>query len=161
MKIEELLNKYFEGETSCQEEQVLREYFTSGQVDDQLKVYIPLFSYFEEEIRKESSPTLTQPVHRQKRTWQVAGIAASLLILVVASIGQWVSKEDPCLCGNYVVVNGRCYTDPHKIREYVWKSLQDVAVPAENYIGMDEEEYEKAIIEKQFSELGDLFSDDF
>ena len=44
--IEELLEKYFEGETTCEEERTLRRYFCSEQVPDHLGVYRPLFFTF-------------------------------------------------------------------------------------------------------------------
>lgn len=56
MDIDELLNRYFEGETSSEEERVLRAFFTSGNVPDRLAVYTPMFAYLEEESRKERQP---------------------------------------------------------------------------------------------------------
>ena len=51
MNIEELLNKYFEGETSCEEERELRHFFTQGIVPEHLKEYSPLFAFLEKENR--------------------------------------------------------------------------------------------------------------
>ncbi len=57
MNIEELLNKYFEGETSAQEERMLRSFFSKADVPEELAVYKPLFAYFDQEIaRKETEP---------------------------------------------------------------------------------------------------------
>ena len=56
MDIDELLNRYFEGETSSEEERELRAFFTSGNVPDRLAVYTPMFTYLEEESRKERQP---------------------------------------------------------------------------------------------------------
>ena len=53
MNIEELLNKYFEGETSCEEERELRHFFTQGIVPEHLKEYSPLFAFLEQ--RKQAS----------------------------------------------------------------------------------------------------------
>ena len=44
MKIDELLDKYFEGETSCEEERELRRFFTEGEVPEHLQTYRPLFA---------------------------------------------------------------------------------------------------------------------
>ena len=52
MDIDELLNRYFEGETSSEEERELRAFFTSGNVPDRLAVYTPMFTYLEEESRR-------------------------------------------------------------------------------------------------------------
>ena len=50
MDIDELLNRYFEGETSSEEERELRAFFTSGNVPDRLAVYTPMFTYLEEDV---------------------------------------------------------------------------------------------------------------
>ena len=39
MNIEELLNKYFEGETTCEEERELRRFFTRGIIPEHLQMY--------------------------------------------------------------------------------------------------------------------------
>lgn len=39
--IETLLNKYFEGETTCEEERRLRRFFAEGLVPEHLEVYRP------------------------------------------------------------------------------------------------------------------------
>lgn len=46
-EIENLLNKYFDGETSLEEENYLRDYFLNNEVPEHLKKYIDLFAYFE------------------------------------------------------------------------------------------------------------------
>lgn len=43
--IEELLNKYFEGETTCEEERQLRRFFAKGLVPEHLEVYCPMFAF--------------------------------------------------------------------------------------------------------------------
>ena len=53
MNIDELLNRYFEGETSAEEEQKLRRFFASDNVPENLSAYKPLFAYFDEEIAAE------------------------------------------------------------------------------------------------------------
>ena len=52
MNIEELLNKYFEGETNCEEERELRRFFTQGIVPEHLQMYGPMFAFFSEENRQ-------------------------------------------------------------------------------------------------------------
>ena len=45
MNIEELLNKYFDGDTTCEEERELRRFFTQETVPEHLKEYSPLFAF--------------------------------------------------------------------------------------------------------------------
>jgi hypothetical protein len=47
--INHLLEKYWEGETSLQEEETLQQYFNHGNVAPQLEQYQSLFQYFKEE----------------------------------------------------------------------------------------------------------------
>ena len=52
MNIEELLNKYFEGETTCEEERELRRFFTRGIIPEHLQMYRPMFAFLHEENRQ-------------------------------------------------------------------------------------------------------------
>ena len=56
MNIEEVLNRYFEGETSVAEECELRRFFAGADVPDHLSVYRPLFAYLDEEIAAQHDP---------------------------------------------------------------------------------------------------------
>ena len=47
--INELIEKYFTGETSLEEEQILRGYFKGSDIDLRLLSYTPLFQFFEKE----------------------------------------------------------------------------------------------------------------
>ena len=56
MKIDELLDKYFEGETSCEEERELRRFFTEEEVPEHLQTYRPLFAYLNREATSMAEP---------------------------------------------------------------------------------------------------------
>ncbi|WP_238250578.1 hypothetical protein [Capnocytophaga cynodegmi] len=79
-KIELLLEKYFEGETSLQEEKELQEYFNSENVDASLEKYGPMFSYFQkaglEEFKRKEFPIKVSK--KRKLFWKI-GIAATFL----------------------------------------------------------------------------------
>ena len=51
-----LIDKYFDGKTSLEEERKLKDYFRSGQVENELKQYAPLFQVFENEQVSGVSP---------------------------------------------------------------------------------------------------------
>lgn len=59
--IEELLERYFEGETSAAEEKRIRAFFASGEVPEHLAVYAPLFAYFDEEIERDAEAQVGEP----------------------------------------------------------------------------------------------------
>lgn len=160
MNIDDLLNRYFEGETSSEEERQIRAFFASDTVPEHLVVYKPLFAYFDEEIKKETGHGKRKLFTRRSVLYLLSGIAAVVLLLL--GIGGLLRPVDPCFCSdNYVVINGRCYTDIHKVRSFAVEALQEVATPANEYFpeaGSDVTD--RDILENQLKELGSLFSDD-
>lgn len=166
MNIEELLDRYFEGETSAEEERRIRTFFSTGDVPQHLMAYKSLFAYFDEEIGRQDTKTENRlPIARRigrKRAvlYILSGVAASLLALL--SLGRLLYPADPCFCSdNYVVINGRCYTDIHTVRSLAIEALQEVATPANEYFPeKDTEEADRAIVNNQLKELGSFFSDE-
>lgn len=172
--IEKLLERYFEGETSAAEEKRIRAFFASGEVPEHLAAYVPLFAYFDEEIERNVEARGGKPdvepepisvpfrLENRKRAvlYILSGVAACVLALL--SLTRLLYPADPCFCSdNYVVINGRCYTDIHKVRSLAIEALQEVATPADDYFPeMDKDEADRRIIDNQLKELGSLFSED-
>ena len=81
MKIEELIDRYFEGQTSCDEERELRRFFTQENIPESLQVYRPLFACLDQEAKafqKESIPA-KKLSFRRRFIYMTGGIAAGLL----------------------------------------------------------------------------------
>lgn len=89
-----LLNKYYEGVSTLGEEKILRDYFTSGDVDENLREHIPVFAFhkaestvrlnddFEKKIHARLEITAAVPFYQKRRFWlYFSGVAASLLFL--------------------------------------------------------------------------------
>lgn len=80
--IDNLVEKYLEGETSLQEESRLREYFSSGNVAPHLQEYVPLFGYFN--AAKEENFTGDIRLNRQdqgrKKVYSWVAVAASVVL---------------------------------------------------------------------------------
>lgn len=105
-KINILLQKYFDAETTIDEENELITYFTSGEVDENLKMYVPMFSGMKE-LSADEDPALGEDLmnfileseHKEKLRyrwmWQiVTGVAASVILVMLAvnfygSQNQW------------------------------------------------------------------------
>jgi hypothetical protein len=90
-----ILEKYWKGDTTLEEEKKLNEYFRRGEVAEEHKAYTPLFQYFEgvrEEGASSSEKTLRKvisqsPRARRFRLIRNLTIAASfVLILTVGGI---------------------------------------------------------------------------
>lgn len=141
--IETLLNKYFEGETTCEEERRLRRFFAEGLVPEHLEVYRPMFAFFEAE-----QEALTE-VSGQCNAGEMPELA---IIREKDKNGQKVSDLQPrcCRCrppvitghiglyrhispapANYVIIDGKEYTDVHLIREQAMVAFRDVSLSEE------------------------------
>lgn len=86
-EINKLLESYFEGNTSLQEEGQLNEFFNSNEVPEHLEVYRPMFQSFSEAREERSTREFTLPVAQSKSTFMVWSIAASIaLVMGVGSL---------------------------------------------------------------------------
>src|SRR5690349_20930343 len=94
-KIEELLNKYWNCETSLEEEQELRTYFKRNEIPTQFQEAAPLFRYFEASKKKslddrEFDAAVIGQVNKPakgkviKLVYNAMRIAAGIAVLVVA-----------------------------------------------------------------------------
>lgn len=80
VKIENLLEKYFQGETSIAEENELRNYFSSLDVAQHLEQYKPIFGYFSLAAAHQFTPKI--PPQSKKRNVAWISIAASVVVLL-------------------------------------------------------------------------------
>jgi hypothetical protein len=107
-KIDALLQKYWNCETSLEEEQQLRDYFKSGNIPDQQKETAALFRYFELQKKKSISDvsfdakilSKTSKAGKgvfMKVAYNTMRIAAGVAVLVVAVwfIRNEVRKDTP------------------------------------------------------------------
>lgn len=79
-RIELLLEKYFDGETSIAEENELKAYFGSGDVAQHLEQYKPMFGYFVQAKTQTSAHVI--PLQTKKRSVAWLSIAASVVVLL-------------------------------------------------------------------------------
>ena len=84
--IEELLERYFEGETSAAEEKRIRAFFASGEVPEHLAVYAPLFAYFDEEIERDAEAQVTSFPAWQLVCWLCWELPACRIPLIPVSV---------------------------------------------------------------------------
>ena len=110
LDIEKLLEKYYDGETSLEEERALKQFFQSGQVPEHLQSHAAQFGYFAQARKEQPSlnfnhelalmldPPEQGPVNRLG-TWLLR-IAAGLALLIIGFGAGWLfqSKSE----------NGRC-----------------------------------------------------
>lgn len=87
--VQQLLDRYFEGETSIQEEQQLRSYFASTDVDVAFEMYTPLFGAFQ----KASEITYDVPIALPKKRSPLKYVASIAAVAIVALV-LWVQNVD-------------------------------------------------------------------
>jgi hypothetical protein len=94
IKIEEILERYWEGESTLEEEKLLRTYFRSDTVSTEHLPYRDLFSFYANESEKKYTgnlkvpDTINQTAQRTKILTIVRRVisAAAILTLLVASV---------------------------------------------------------------------------
>ena len=128
-RIENLLSKYWNCETSLEEEQQLREYFKGGDIPEQWKETAALFRYFEENKKKTLNDVafdaaIMQNVEPQKKGklvklfYNSMRIAAGIAVLVMA---VWFVRKEVRDTTPQVVVD--TYDDPQLAFEETKKAL--------------------------------------
>ena len=90
-KIEKLVAKYENAETSLQEEGILRDYFLSDNVAPHLEEYQMMFTYFQASQDETYNKTLEFKTEK-KRNYKWLSIAASVAVLFSVYIG--IPKEE-------------------------------------------------------------------
>lgn len=133
-EVERLLEKYWQTETTLEEEQKLRGFFTAGDVPPSLKGAADLFAFFQAEKNKALEQNFEPAVTKQLRSRQggklismigygnMARIAAGIIVVVAATffIRQEVRK-------NYPKEMQDTYTDPQLAFEETKRALQMIS----------------------------------
>jgi hypothetical protein len=132
-KIEELLNKYWNCETSLEEEQQLREYFRGQQIPEQWKEASTLFRYFDEHKKKIlTDASFDEDVLKKLKSpkqgkvtrlfYNSMRIAAGVAVLLVAT---WFVRNEIRQTTPQEVVD--TYDDPKLAFEETKKALQMIS----------------------------------
>jgi hypothetical protein len=143
--IESLLNKYWNCETSLEEEQQLREYFRNTDVPDQWKETANLFRYFDQHkknvIRDESfdnnvlqTVRNTKPKGTTRLLYNTMRIAAGVAVLLMA---VWFVRNEVRKSTPQEIVD--TYDDPQLAFEETKKALMMIS----KSFGQAEEEAKK------------------
>lgn len=130
--IRHLIDKYFEGDTSSEEEIMIREYFNQEDLPADLKVYQPIFRFLDDESIALAALNEIQeepliPVKNKRpfitKLQTIAAVAAVLLVLVLllSRLSQQTSTAE-----SYVWVDGKQITDLSTVQKYAESSFGKV-----------------------------------
>lgn len=127
-QIEDLLKRYLDGETTNEEEQLLRQYFTNTQiVPAPWKAYKALFCW--EDSKRHSATGANTALVPTARRYRMA-IAASIAILIAIGAGittKLLSPSNTAQQVNYAVLDGRYTTDEAVIAREAEEALMLVS----------------------------------
>jgi Uncharacterized protein related to Endonuclease III len=130
MKIEDLLERYFEGRTSCEEEKELRRFFSEKNVPEHLEIYSSFFASLDMESkefhRKQPRPKSN---FKQRVMYSMIGIAAGLLLIIGVS---QIFQNSQSVQQDYVIINGKKYTDAKLVREQALDAFNDMKMSKED-----------------------------
>lgn len=148
-KINTLLNLYFQGETSLEEENELRIYFTSTQVAAEHEQYRSLFKFFtnEKEIKSAKSFTLST----KKTSWGTWLSIAASIILLISIYSIWNPKKTEN--SRIVISEYGTHSNPEVALKETKKALdllsQQLNIGIESVHYLDEYKNSKQLIFKQ------------
>ncbi len=86
--VKELLDRYFAGETTLEEETQLRRYFRRSTIDPQFESLRPLFQFFQEEAQLQA-PQSWKPPGTAFRSMLRVIRPVSIAALIVLAFGLW------------------------------------------------------------------------
>jgi len=150
-RIEKLIERFFEGQTSNEEERELYVFFSNDNIPEQFLPYRPVFAYFENGIKEEveNNPKTIQSF-RKKRIGIRLSIAASVLILLSIGIYHFTrEKEYNPYEGSYIIRNGEKITDPKIVNPEIEKTL----------LAVQEQEKERDLLLRKLQKIDENPSD--
>ena len=140
-QIEELIDGYFLGKTTSEEEALLRDYFASDRVSAEYRDLIPLFT----EVRplligheqEPLPPELSLPTKERRtatrtrllRPYLMGGIAAALLLAIPLGYHLFVSDHPKVEYSSTLFIAGERIQDEAESAQRAEDALQAVALP--------------------------------
>ena len=111
--VEELLERFFEGQTSNTEEQSLYDFFAGNDVPEHLVRYKQVFCYFETVIKEELIEEKAPVIKLKNRRWIAWSAVAAVLLVFIITITQYAFDNKPfdSYEGGYIIRNGVRITD--------------------------------------------------
>jgi len=154
-KVHELLQRYFDGATTTDEERDLQRYFTSCKLPESLKAYRPMFAFFAE------ARAVRPPKHNTRyirlALSVITGIAASIAILFVAGLLKMNADANDSYV--YYVNGQRIYNETAalEIAENKLQLLTASMQKAQNSMTTLDKVQEGAQQLQQFSKISDAY----
>jgi hypothetical protein len=140
-QIEELIDGYFLGKTTSEEESLLRDYFASDRVSAEHRELIPLFTEVRPLLigyeRAPLPPELSLPTTEKRvnmrirllRPYLMGGIAAALLLAIPLGYHLFFSDQPKVKYSSTLFIAGERIQDEDEAAQRAEEALQAVALP--------------------------------
>jgi hypothetical protein len=132
-RVESLIEKYFAGLTTLEEEQTLRDYFQTENIPDKWEIYRPLFQFFSAE--RESVTKKTIPLYTEKKRWKNLhrfSIAAAASLLLLFGMKQILNTHRTLPETSQAYIDGKKYTNIELIQLEALKALENLSAGNED-----------------------------
>lgn len=127
--IHELLDRFFDGNTTCAEEKALEEYFTSGApVPPDCEQYRAMFGWYASGMDESRLPDKSKPKRRKMKimAWIASTAAAAALIIGLGwAYRTCIAANDKPIEESYIVRDGRTITGDDEISGDLAAALLD------------------------------------
>lgn len=135
-KIEQLIQKYFDAETTTAEERELKKYFSQPGVAPHLEQYAPLFGYF----AQQSSQGFTKQLPLKRKINYTRWVPAAASVVLLAGMFAWYTANQPDTSNELGTYDNpeEAFRETQKALNMLSKNV-NVGVNSINYIGEYEE----------------------
>ena len=157
-QIKLLIDKYFEGLTSLDEEQTLRTYFRQNDIPEKWKMYQPIFRFYSDATHELNIPTadevatINASVANRRQIWfrniQWLSIAAAACFVLFVGKRLSLDTKKDFSTTSLAYIDGKKQTNIEVIQMEALKSLENLT---EDYDNFDE------IISSQIDALSAFF----
>jgi hypothetical protein len=134
-RIEKLVEKYFEGETSIAEEKELKTYFSSTDVAQHLEQYKPVFGYFSQAKQEQFTATISLKSKRKQKRLAWLSVAAAVVVMVGIGFFAYQNSSEPTQ-ENLGVINDPeiAFRETQKALALISKHV-NTGIESVNYLG--------------------------
>lgn len=125
--LDKILKKYFNGETSLDEEKWLRNYFSNGNVADEYLQYAPLFQFFGQQEQTILHQEMTNSNVKKTKHMTFGWIGAVACILIIIGFGIIFSLTENNSNKSMAYINGKKISDVQTINSQALIALSNVS----------------------------------
>ena len=148
-RIDQLLENYFEGQTTVQEEKELQRFFQQKNLPEKYRAEKAMFDYF---VAEKSKKVKKAPFY--STLWVQTAAAAAVVILAFGLFLQMPQGQILLSGGSYMIKNGKVINDPDLVRKEAIKALDDVTGNSKSKVKTKADDEAQAIMLQQLSQFG-------